>query len=271
MSDRLEGQRILIVGGTSGIGLSAAKACLREGARLGVTGRKPEKLSAADSELGGSAVVFESEARSSASAEEAVRRMTEVYGGLDALYHVAGGSGRSQGDGPLHEITDGGWSETLRLNLDSVFYSNRAAVRQFLRQESGGCILNMGSVLGFSPSPRYFATHTYATAKAGIIGFSKSIASYYASRSIRVNVIVPGLVETPMAQRAAADEEINAFIATKQPLDGGRMAVPQDYDGAAVFLLSEEASFLTGQTVVVDGGWTVSEGQYPGREKEGTE
>src|SRR5207249_5239487 len=103
----------------------------------------------------------------------------------------AGGSGRKHGDGPLHELTDDGWRATLDLNLTSLMLSNRAAVRQFLSQRTGGAILNMGSVLGWSPSPRHFATHAYAAAKAAVIGFSKSIAAHYAPQDIRVNVIAP--------------------------------------------------------------------------------
>ncbi|MBD0299055.1 MAG: SDR family oxidoreductase, partial [Nitrososphaera sp.] len=172
------------------------------------------------------------------------------------------GSGRKFGDGPLHQITLEGWQYTLQLNLTSLMLSNRAAVQAFLEQQQPGVIVNMSSVLGFSPSPRYFATHAYAAAKAAIIGFSKSIAAHYASQNIRVNVIAPALIETPMSQRAAGDDAILQFIKTKQPLDGGRIGIPEDVDGAAVFLLSDQSKFITGQVLSVDGGWTVSEGQY---------
>src|SRR5436305_1346956 len=106
------------------------------------------------------------------------------------------------GDGSLHEISDQGWEFTLNLNLTSLFYSNRAAVQQFLKQGTGGSILNMGSVLGFSPSPRFFSTHAYATTKAAVIGLTKSAASFYASKNIRFNVLAPALVVTPMSDRA---------------------------------------------------------------------
>jgi NAD(P)-dependent dehydrogenase (short-subunit alcohol dehydrogenase family) len=119
----------------------------------------------------------------------------------------------------------------------------------------------MGSVLATSPSPKYFSTHIYAAAKAGIAGFSKSIAAYYARDNIRCNVLTPALVATPMSQRAVGDAEIQRYIATKQPLDGGRIGQPEDCDAAAVFLLSEAAGFVTGQVLAVDGGWSVSEGQ----------
>jgi NAD(P)-dependent dehydrogenase (short-subunit alcohol dehydrogenase family) len=154
-----------------------------------------------------------------------------------------------------------GWNTTFQLNLTSAMLSNQAAVRIFLEQGTGGAILNMGSVLGFSPSPEYFATHAYAATKSAIIGFSKSIAAYYAKNNIRVNVIAPALVETPMALRAAQDDTIQAFIQTKQPLDGGRIGQPRDLDGACCFLMSDQAGFITGQVLTVDGGWTISEGQ----------
>ena len=105
----------------------------------------------------------------------------------------------------MHELTDEGWDATLNLNLTSLFYSNRAAVRQFLAQGGGGSVLNMGSVLGYSPSPKFFATHAYAAAKAAIIGLTKTCAAHYAPHNIRFNVLAPALVETPMAQRAAND------------------------------------------------------------------
>jgi NAD(P)-dependent dehydrogenase (short-subunit alcohol dehydrogenase family) len=185
----------------------------------------------------------------------------ERFGSFDGLYHVAGGSGRKMGDGPLHEISDEGWHFTLDLNLYSLFYSNRAAVRQFLKQEKPGVVLNLGSILGMSPSPKYFSTHAYAAAKSAVIGFVKTCASYYASRNIRFNLLVPALVDTPMSKRAMGNDEIMRFIETKQPLDGGRVGVPEDLDQAAVFFMSDQSKFATGQVLAVDGGWSVSEGQ----------
>jgi len=176
---------------------------------------------------------------------------------------VAGGSGRRFGDGPLHEVTDEAWQATLELNLTSLFYSNRAAVRQFLRQKAGGSILNLGSVVAFSPSPRYFATHAYAAAKAAIIGLTRSCAGLYAPQGIRFNVIAPGLIATPMSERAQGSSEIQQFIRSKQPLDSGRIGKPDDLDAAAVFFMSDASKFVTGQVLAVDGGWSVTEGQIP--------
>lgn len=253
---------IVIIGGTTGLGLSAAKACMAEGARVIVVGRDPQHSAEAQEILGSNAYVISADAIHEQTAGLAIQEAVKKFGGFDGLYHVAGGSGRRFGDGPLHSLTNEGWTKTMHWNLDSVMYSNRAALQHFLEENKKGVILNMSSVLGFSPSPKYFSTHAYAAAKSAVIGFSKSIASYYAPHNVRVNVIAPALVETPMAQRALNNEEILSFTRSKQPLDGGRVGIPADLDGAVVFLLSDHASFITGQTISVDGGWSVTEGQY---------
>jgi NAD(P)-dependent dehydrogenase (short-subunit alcohol dehydrogenase family) len=260
----LQDKVIVIIGGTTGLGISAARAVLAAGA-LGVvvTGRSQESADAAVTALGERSSAVIGDATSPDHADRAIATALSRFKGFDGLYHVAGGSGRRMGDGPLHEVTDDGVPATLALNLNSVIYSNRAAVRQFLAQKSGGSILNMGSVLGWSPSPAYFSTHVYAAAKSAIVGFTKSIAAYYAPHGIRANVLAPALIDTPMARRAAGDEEILSFIRTKQPLDGGRIGKPADLDAAAVYFLSPGSAFTTGQVLAVDGGWTVSEGQLP--------
>ena len=263
-SAALAGKVLIIVGGTTGLGLSAARAFLAAGAcGVVVTGRNPASTAAALATLGANARVLSGDARSPAHANEAIRIAISEFGGFDGLYHVAGGSGRKLGDGPLHEITDEGWQATLNLNLTSLFNSNRAAVRAFLERNTSGSVLNMGSVLGWSPSPKYFDTHAYAAAKSAIVGFTQSCAAHYASHNIRFNVLAPALVETPMSRRAAQDQTILEFIKTKQPLDGGRIGKPTDLDAAAVYFLSDGSCFTTGQVLAVDGGWIVSEGQVP--------
>ena len=261
----LRGKSIVIIGGTTGLGLSAARAFIQQGARVVVVGRNADNVKAAQRQLGRMAHALAGDARDSQCAEAAIRHARKHFGRLHGLYHVAGGSGRSLGDGPLHEMSDTGWRGTIELNLSSVIFSNRAAVRQFLAQGGGGTVLNMGSVLGSSPSPKFFATHAYAAAKSAIIGFTRAVASYYAAENIRFNVLAPGLVETPMAKRAAAEKAIQQFIRTKQPLDGGRIAQPKDLDAAAIYFMSDESRFTTGQVLTVDGGWCLSEGQSPGK------
>lgn len=258
----LKGKSIVIIGGTTGLGLSAAKAFVREGAKVIVVGRNPESCLAAEVLLGERARTLTADATKENTAKNAIDLCINEFGSFDGLYHVAGGSGRKYGDGPLHELTLEGWRQTFDLNLTSLMLSNQAAVQKFLELGKGGSILNMGSVLGFSPSPKYFVTHAYAAAKSAVTGFTKSLAAYYAAQNIRINLLAPALVETPMSERASKDEKIMSFVRSKQPLDGGRNGRPEDLDGAAVFFMSDASKFATGQTLYVDGGWEVSEGQY---------
>jgi NAD(P)-dependent dehydrogenase (short-subunit alcohol dehydrogenase family) len=261
MEKWLEGKCIVVIGGTTGIGLSASKAFIAQGANVVAIGRSAESAEKASAALA-TAVVLTGDASQPGTAAQCIRTCINRFASFDGLYHVAGGSGRKFGDGPLHEITEEGWTRTLSLNLTSLMLSNQAAVKAFLERKSAGTILNMGSVLGYSPSPEYFVTHAYAAAKSAAIGFTKSVAAYYAKRDIRINLIAPGLVETPMAKRAANDDKILSFIKTKQPLDGGRIGTPEDLDGAAIYFMSDYSRFATGQVLSVDGGWSISEGQY---------
>lgn len=258
----LQGKRIVIIGGTTGMGLSGAKAFVREGAKVVVVGRDAESGKRAGEELGAAAVALSGDATDPATAEKAIALCVEKFGGFDGLYHVAGGSGRKMGDGPLHEISDGGWDFTIQLNMTAAFYSNRAAAKQLLKDQKPGAVLTLGSILGLSPSPKFFATHAYAAAKAGLVGLVRSCAAYYAPQSIRFNLLVPALVDTPMSQRAMGNAEVMDFIKTKQPLDGGRVGAAEDLDLAAVFFMSDASKFATGQVLAVDGGWSLSEGQW---------
>src|SRR6266540_2363667 len=137
----LEQKSIVIIGGTSGLGLSAARAFLAEGARVVVVGRNPAKVETAERELGRNVIGLAADATDPKAAVAAINIALGNFNAFHGLYHVAGGSGRQQGDGPLHELTEEGWQYTLNENLTSLIYSNRAAVRQFLKQETGGSIL----------------------------------------------------------------------------------------------------------------------------------
>ena len=130
----------------------------------------------------------------------------DLFGSLDVLCHVAGGSGRALGDGPLHECTLDGWRRTLELNLQSVFLTNRAAIRLWLRECRPGVVLNVASVLPLAPSPQHFDVTAYVAAKGAIITLSRQVAARYARDGIRCNVLAPGLVNTPMARRALEDD-----------------------------------------------------------------
>jgi NAD(P)-dependent dehydrogenase (short-subunit alcohol dehydrogenase family) len=256
MAGLLAGKRCLIVGGTSGIGLAAAKRFLNEGARLAIAGLPsdtPDQLTPA-------VPVYPCDAVDVAQVTELFKQSLAHLGGLDVMYHVAGGSGRKHGDGPLHECTDAGWQAALDMNLRSTFLTNRAAVQHFLGNRQPGAILNMASVLAVSPSPGYFDTVAYTAAKGGIIAMSRLAAARYAAEAIRVNVIAPGLIDTPMSTRACGDPAIVQYLRTKQPLAGGP-GQPEDCSDAAVFLCSDAARLITGVVLPVDGGWCVSEGR----------
>ncbi len=258
--NRLAGKTIVVVGGTTGLGLSAARAFVESGARVVVLGRNRDSLITALAELGPAAAGEVGDACEPEPVERAIQLAENQFGPLTGLYHVAGGSGRSMGDGPLHAVTESGWDETVRLNLRSVFLSNRAAVRAFREHKAGGTVVNCGSVLGFSPAAEHFSAAAYAASKAAIIGFTKSSAATYVREGIRFNVLAPGLVATPMSRRAQESEEILAYARGKQPLAAAGMGHVDDVVGTAVYLMSDESRAMTGQVMTVDWGWTVSEG-----------
>src|SRR5436190_3084329 len=167
--NQLENKRCLIVGGSTGIGRAAAERFLVEGARVVVADKSPltePHYLAAD-------------ASDPAQVSDLFRAAIQSLGGLDVLYHVAGISGRKVGDGPLHECTDAGWDATLTANLKSVFLTNRAAIQHFLAERQPGVILNMASVLAFSPSPHHFDTAAYTASKGAIVSLSRLAAARY--------------------------------------------------------------------------------------------
>ncbi len=251
----LSGKKIVIIGGSGGIGLAAVKAFIDQGARVMYTG-----LEAAPAENLPGSFYLQSDSTHKDALHQVIQSAHRTWGKIDGWYHIAGGSGRKHGDGPLHAVTEEGWAYTLTLNLTSVMLSNQAIIQYWLDHRCGGTILNTGSVLAAHPAPHLFATHAYAAAKAGIEGFSKSIAAYYAKDNIRINVLAPGLIATNMSLRAQTDQTILDYIRLKQPLDGGRMGSPEDVVGAALYFMSDLSRFVTGQVIGVDGGWSVSEG-----------
>jgi NAD(P)-dependent dehydrogenase (short-subunit alcohol dehydrogenase family) len=259
----LTGKRCLLVGGTGGLGVAAARRFLEEGADVMVAGLGGTDSALAHAELCelGRCAFIPCDATDPIQVEGMFTGTVRLLGGLDVLYHLAGGSGRRLGDGPLHECPLAGWRATLELNLTSVFLTNQAAVRHFLARKQPGVILNLASVLALSPAPHHFDTCAYTAAKGAIISLSRQAAARYAPDGIRVNVLAPGLIDTPMAQRAIRDPAIGHYLRSKQPLRPGP-GQPEDCADAAVFLCSDRAAFLTGAVLPVDGGWCVSEGQH---------
>ena len=228
--DALAGKVAVVTGSAGGIGGAVAAAL--EGAGADVVGIDREQ---ADLTRAGE-----------------VARVFEALERVDVLVNAAGISGRRLGDGPVGECTEEAWDAVLDANLKSVFLSCRAAIPR-LRTAGGGAIVNVSSVLALVGGDDDFATHAYAASKAGIVGLSRAIAVHYARDGIRCNVVAPGLIATPMSERAQRDDRIRSRLPELQPLTGtfGR---PEDVAQAVVYLAT--APFVTGAVLPVDGGWT---------------
>ncbi len=252
---RLAEKVILVTGAASGIGRATALRCATEGARVVLFDIAADALAETAASVGvKQALAVAVDLTQPPAVEAAMAQAIDHWGRLDGVFNVAGGSGRRHGDGPVDQCTVEGWRWTLDLNLTSVFLVCKYATPALLA--SRGAIVNLASVLGLVGGDADFATHAYAASKAGVIGLSRAMASYYAPAGLRVNVIAPGLIATPMSQRAQQDPAILARLPQLQPLTGA-MGTPEDVAAAAVYLLSDEARFVTGAVLTVDGGWTV--------------
>ncbi len=253
---QLENKIAVITGGGSGIGLATAQLFAKEGAQVIIF--EIDELSAAralDSIQGIHPASSRSVDVSNAlQVDFAFKAILSTYGSLDILVNVAGGSGRKWGDGPTDSCTLEGWDKTLALNLDSVFYCCKFALQAMVLNKYG-VIVTVASVLGMVGGDDDFATHAYAASKGAVISLTRSIASYYAPRGIRANVICPGLIATHMSLRAQESDHIRARLSQLQPLTGD-FGSPKDVAQAALYLASDASSFVTGTVLTVDGGWT---------------
>jgi NAD(P)-dependent dehydrogenase (short-subunit alcohol dehydrogenase family) len=266
---RLSGRGCLIVGGTGGIGLAAARRFLEEGARVVVCGKSEGECDEARRQLrAGGVEAVAADATDPGAVAALFDRAVEALGGrLDVLFHVAGISGRRLGDGPLHDCSPEGWDAVLGANARSTFLTNREAVRRMRGQDPDdaglrGTVLNTGSVLDGAPAPDFFGTIAYAASKGAVRALTLAAASRYARERVRFNLLAPGLIDTPMAARAVGDPEVRAYLATKQPLAGGPGSA-DDCAEAALYLCEPASRFVTGAVLTVDGGWSLSEGQHP--------
>ncbi|HJQ13750.1 MAG TPA: SDR family oxidoreductase [Anaerolineales bacterium] len=241
--NRVQDKVVVVTGGASGIGLATAQLFSEEGARVVIMDINP----AHDS--------LRVDVTSASEVESAIKEVVRKHGQIDILVNVAGGSGRKWGDGPADSCTLEGWEKTFALNLNSVFYCCKYALQVMLTQ-GHGVIVNVSSVLGMVGGDEDFATHAYASSKGAVISLTRSIASYYAPQRIRANVICPSLIATPMSQRAQESKLIRARLSQLQPLTGD-FGSPGDVAQAALYLASDESSFVTGSVLTVDGGWTV--------------
>jgi 3-oxoacyl-[acyl-carrier protein] reductase len=233
----LAGKRALVTGGSRGIGTAVARELAEAGAQVVVgfhSGR--EEAEALAAELGGEAI------HADVSTPASAARLVDDAGDLDILVNNAGVTR----DGVLARMSDEDWQAVIETNLSSVFYTCRAVTRQMMRKRRGA-IVNVSSIVGLRGN---FGQTNYAASKAGIIGFTKSLARELGSRGVRANVVAPGYVRTRLTE--VLSDEAKQVMLANTPL--GRLGEPEDVAGAVRFLCSEEASFITGEVLLVDGG-----------------
>jgi NAD(P)-dependent dehydrogenase (short-subunit alcohol dehydrogenase family) len=253
---RLQDKVVVITGAASGIGRSCAEAAAREGAQVVVADRDEaggravaEAITLAD----GRAMFLPVDVADPASVETLIQQMLVHQRRLDVLICSAGIGARRLGDGPAHLCSLEAWDRVMAVNLRGTFLACKYALPHLI--ESRGNLVTIASVLGLVGTQGLFDTHAYAASKAGIIGLTRAIAADYARHGVRANVVAPGLIDTPMAARARSDPALLERVAAWQPL--GALGRPQDVAEAVLFLVSDQAQFITGVVLPVDGGWTV--------------
>jgi 3-oxoacyl-[acyl-carrier protein] reductase len=242
----LEGQVALVTGGGRGIGRATVLALAGEGAAVAVnysrSREEAEAVAAQVGAVGGRAAALQADVSDAAQVERLIEETLERFGRLDLLINDAG----ITRDNLLLRMGEAEWDAVLDVNLKGTFLCTKAALRRMLRQKSGR-IVNVTSVVGISGQA---GQANYAASKAGIIGFTKSVAREVASRGILVNAVAPGYIETQMTDALPAEHR--ETLLRQVPL--GRIGQPEDVAGVILFLCSPQASYITGQVLVVDGG-----------------
>jgi NAD(P)-dependent dehydrogenase (short-subunit alcohol dehydrogenase family) len=252
---RLKNKTALITGGNSGIGLETARVFVAEGARVIITGRNQERLDAAAKELGPNALAVVADATDIAATEAAIKKGVAKFGKLDIVFANAGIPGATPVGGSQLEV----FEQVLRTNVTAVFFTVQAAVAQM---NDGGSIVLNGSVISVLGNPGYAA---YAASKAGVRAMARVMASELSPRGIRVNVVAPGAIRTPIWGPALATPEaekaFEARMGRSTPL--GRIGEPEHIAKTVLFLASDDAAHIQGQELFVDGGTTASPAGAP--------
>ncbi len=242
MTIDLSGQVALVTGGTRGIGLATATALHGAGARVAITGREAGTAATVAASIGEGTLGVGCDVREASQIEAAVRN---VEGGLGPVSILVNNAGLTR-DNLLLRLTEEEWDDVMHANLRGAFHATRLVMKGMMKRRSGR-IINITSVVGLTGNP---GQANYAASKAGLIGFTRSVAKEYASRNILANCIAPGFIETDMT--AALPDAARAALLDRIPL--GRLGRPEDIASMTVFLASEHASYITGQVLVVDGG-----------------
>ncbi len=233
----LDGKTALVTGASKGIGRAIAAELARGGATVVVGYRSGrDEAEALAAEIGGRAI------QADVSSADDAKRLVEEAGDLDILVNNAG----LTRDGLLARMSDDDWSTVIDTNLSSVFYTCRAVCRPMMKKRAGS-IVNISSIVGVHGN---WGQTNYAASKAGIIGFTKSLARELGSRGVRANVVAPGYVKTQLTD--VLPEEATAAMLQNTPL--ARLGEPEDIAGAVRFLCSDAAAFITGDVLLVDGG-----------------
>lgn len=238
----LTGKTALVTGATGGIGGAIAKALHAQGATVGLSGRNEEKLNALKAELGDRAHVFAADLSDSAAIDALIKSAEETMGQIDILVNNAG----LTRDGLSMRMKDEDWQQVIDVNMTATFKLAQAVQRGMMKRRWGR-IINIASVVGVTGNP---GQCNYVASKAGMIGWSKAMAAEIASRNITVNCVAPGFIATAMTEVLTDDqkEKINTTI----PMQ--KMGASEDIAAAVAYLASEEAGYVTGQTVHVNGG-----------------
>jgi NAD(P)-dependent dehydrogenase (short-subunit alcohol dehydrogenase family) len=249
MKAELQGKVGIVTGGTSGIGRETAVLFAKAGAKVVVAGRREvegketvEQIRAA----GGDGLFVKTDVSRAADVQGLVRKTVEKFGRLDVAFNNAGIEGNWL---PIAEQPEEDWDRTIAINLKGVWLSLKYEIQQMLKQGGGGAIVNMASIAGLIGSA---GAATYIASKHGVMGLTKSAALETAKSGIRINVVCPAVIETAMADRLFGEPEFKKFALGLHPI--GRVGKPLEVAEAVLWMCSDQASFMTGQSLVLDGG-----------------
>ena len=252
MSRKLEGKVIIVTGGSTGIGRAAAMRCGADGAAVVIADVNVAAGEATAQEIeraGGRACFIRTDVVDGAAVKSLVDETVRRYGRLDGAFNNAGIEG---GFANTVKMTEEAFDRTIAVNLKGVWLCLKHQIDQFLAQGSGGAIVNTASVAGLVGTRGGIA---YCASKHGVVGMTKCAALDFSKKRIRVNAVCPGIIQTPMLERMAAERGLGLdAYAAQEPV--GRLGEPREIGDAVAWLLSDEASFVTGIALPVDGGWT---------------